>query len=490
MKIRKITFLAIFLLAFLLGCKKSFLDTSNPSLVFSAGYFKDSISLASALNGAYNALQKIYGSGGLSSPGNYLIGDVTTDNSYSLISTVPNWDPLNIDATDPAVRAHWINHYLAIGRANSVIKNADNVTIGAVGKAKIVAEAKFIRALAYFNMVRIWGKVPLVTVPFEKPTDAYVAGRNEVADVYTQIIADLTDAYSAGLPNYYAQNNANAGRVTKAAVITLWGEVLLTQGKYADAATKLNEIVSNEAGFNVALLSNYGDVFLTSNEMNKEIIFAVRYAAGYIPIIGSPFNNIFMPIGGDKSSPLLTNGSTAYSGNLIHADLRDAFETGDKRKSASIDSLNRIMYTKKFLAPAGTVVFDANNDWIVYRYADVLLMYAEALNGSNQSALANAQITKVRARAGLLPLTYIDQADLATKILQERRVELNMEGHRWFDLLRNNQLIPVLDAYFKKYNIRSATSKKLIDEPFRVLFPIPMTEIQTNANLGPNNTGY
>jgi len=487
MNIRKIVFLAIFLIASLLGCKKSFLDTSNPSLVFSDGYYKDSASLAAALNGTYNALQKVYGSGGTSSSGNYLVGDVATDNSFSLITSVPNWDPLNIDATDQLVRSHWIAHYLTIGRANSVIKNADNVPMGAAGKTRIVAEAKFIRALSYFNMVRIWGKVPLVTAPFDAPADAYVSGRSEVADIYTQIITDLSDAYAAGLPNYYAQTNANAGHVTKAAVIALWGEVLLTQGKYADAATKLNEIVSNEAGFNVGLLPNYGDVFLSSNEMNKEIIFSVRYAAGYTPIIGSPFNNIFMPIGSDN---VLTVG-TAYSGNLVHTDLRDAFETGDKRKSASIDSTGTgtsvKIYTKKYLTPGGSLALDANNDWIVYRYADILLMYAEALNGNNQPDLANPQVTKVRARAGLLPLTYIDQADLATKILKERRVELNMEGHRWFDLLRQNQLIPVLTAYFKKYKIRSDGSGP---ETFRVLFPVPLTEIQTNSNLAPNNTGY
>ena len=485
MNIRKFLFIAILPVVLLFGCSKSFLDTSNPSLVFVNGYYTDSVSLSTALTGAYSALQKVYGSGG--NTGYYLIGDVATDNSYSLITSVPNWDPLNIDATDQSVRSLWIAHYLAVGRANSVIANADKVTIGDAGRQRIIAEAKFIRALTYFNMVRIWGKVPLVTAPFDAPADAYVAGRNEVADIYNQIIADLSDAYAGGLPNYYTQNNVNAGRVTKAAVITLWGEVLLTQGKYADDAAKLNEIISNEAGFNVGLLPDYADIFSTSNEMNKEIIFSVRYAAGYSPVLGSPFNNQFMPIGSDN---VLTVG-TAYSGNLVHPDLRDAFEADDKRKSASIDSVVKgttaTLYTKKYLTPGGTLVNDANNDWIVYRYADVLLLYAEALNGNNQPDLANAQVTKVRARAGLLPLTYTGQADLGKKILGERRVELNMEGHRWFDLLRQNQLIPVLTDYFQKYKIRADGSGP---EAYRVLFPVPLTEIQTNPNLGPNNDGY
>lgn len=484
MQFQKISKIILVAATLLVGCKKSFLDRENPALVFNSKYYKDSVSLAGALTGAYNALQRAYGSGGTA--GFFLIGDVATDNSYSLVTAVPNWDPLNIDATDQSVRTLWIGHYLAIGRANSVIANAAKVKIGEAGKKRIIAEAKFIRALINFNLVRVWGKVPLVTTPFEAPSDSYVAGRTSVDSIYTQIINDLTEA-SADLPNFYAQTNANAGHATKSAVIALWGEVLLTQGKYAEAAAKLNEIVSNEAAYNVALLANYPDIFLTSNEMNKEIIFSVRYAAGYTPAIGSPFNNQFMPIGQDN---ILTVG-TAYSGNLVHRDLRDAFESGDKRKTGSIDSIvkNNVvtLYTKKYLGHGGTLVNDANNDWIVYRYADVLLLYAEALNESGNSLSANAQITKVRARAGLAALTYTDQADLRDKILRERRVELNMEGHRWFDLVRRNQLIPVLTAYFQKYNIRSNNSAP---ESFRVLFPIPLTEIQANNKLAPNNTGY
>lgn len=473
---------------FLTSCGKSFLDSENPAIIFSNGFYKDSASVASGVIGVYNSLQEIYGSG---ATGLFLIGDVATDNSYSLVTSVPNWDPLLIDATDLSNRALWISTYKCIGRANDVITNAASVTMNESAKTRLISEVKFIRALCYFNAVRIWGKVPLVTKPFSEPADAYVDGRSEIGDIYNLIIQDLTDAYG-GLPDFYAQYNVNSGRATKAATIALWGEALLTQKKFPDAVNKLSEIVTSEAKYGVSLAADYLRIFSTDNEMNGEILFAVRYTSGQTPnSLGSSFNNQFMPIGSDQPGANQLSKTSTYSGNLIHADLRDAFEAGDKRKQASLDSFSRsgsyVMYTKKFLNGNNTITNDGSNDWIVYRYADVLLMYAEALNESGQSNQANNIITRVRQRAGLGALTFSDQADLRSKILRERRVELNMEGKRWFDLLRSNNLIAVMNNYLTKYNLRGSAGAL---ESFRVLFPVPYTEIQTNPKLLPNNDGY
>lgn len=270
----------------------------------------------------------------------------------------------------------------------------------------------------------------------------------------------------------------------------MWGDALLTQKKYTDAAAKLKELVDNHmTTYNTDLLPNYSDIFSVSNEMNKEIIFAVRYTAGQNPIIGSPFSNLFMPIGADG----ILTPTTTYSGNSVTTDLVNAFESGDLRLAASVGSMHTskipvdTLYSKKYLNSGAAKLYDGNNDWIVYRYADVLLMYADALNESGNTPLANNYVTLVRQRAGLSALSPASQADLRTMILHESRVELNMEGKRWFDLARRGLILSVLQPYFTANNIRQGGTPI---EAYRVLFPIPLTEIQVNPKLGPNNNGY
>lgn len=479
------------------SCSKSFLDTKNPSSIFATGFFKDSATIASGVTGAYNALQSFFGSG---TYGMFMLGDVATDNSWSRVTGATNWDPLLIIDSDPGVQSFWISLYRTIGRANAIIKEAPGISISETAKQRFTGEAKFLRALSYFYALRMWGQVPLSTEPFDSPQDAYVNGRNSVDDIYKLILEDVADAYNS-LPNFYARTNTNAGRATKAAAIALWGEVLLTQKKYTEAAAKLAEIVNNESVYGVSLLPDYSKIFATDNEMNSEIIFAERYTAGFSPSIGSSFNNQFMPIGVERNTgDAQLSKTTAYSGNLITYNLLQAFEEGDKRKAASVDSIISEgvmrMYSKKYLNANNATVNDGSNDWIVYRYADVLLMYAEALNESNKSDEANNMITKVRVRAGLDALEYTGQADLRAKLLNERRVELNMEGKRWFDLVRNGNLLSTLNDYYASAKEKGTNFFEGVRvsgtpiESFRLLLPIPASEIRTNPKLSPNNDGY
>ncbi|SDL28424.1 RagB/SusD family nutrient uptake outer membrane protein [Siphonobacter aquaeclarae] len=472
----------------LASCKDSFLDIDNPSQTPTATYYSDSASLANAVTGAYAALQRIYGSSG--SAGMYLIGDLAADNGWSDATAVDGVEPLVIDATNTNISALWIAHYRCIQRCNNVIGNAGKIPMGEAAKKRYLGEVKFIRALCNFNLVRIWGKVPLVVKDFQDPSDAYVDGRNAVEDVYSQINADLTDANGV-LPNYYAANSAGLGRATRAAVLALWGEVLLTQKNHEQARIKLKELVENESDFGVALLTDYASIFSTSNKMNREIIFAIRYKQGINSngaTEGSPFNNWFMPQASDN---VLTSAGAGYYYNLVHSDLSDAFEQGDLRKDASVGSFfgagRTQLYTKKFINSGAMVVFDGNNDWIVSRYADVLLQYAEALNEAGQTADAGRIVNRVRKRAGLNEVAVSSQSDMRLLLEKERRLELNMEGHRWFDLKRTDRLLPVVGAYLSKYKIRP-NGKPL--EAFRELFPIPLTETQVNPKLLPNNDGY
>ena len=491
---RNTNYLAVLLIMLtisLLSCKDDFLRLSDPARVFNNTYYSDSASLVNAVNGVYASLQNIYGSSNYSVGGGvgiYAIADLASDDGTTNNTTTGILDPLQEDATNVTISGLWLAHYRCIARCNDVIANADNIPVTAATKTRLLAEVRYIRALAYFNLVRIWGPVPLVLTPFATPNDAYVDGRASVASVYTQIKADLRYA-QANLPAKVA-SPASLGRATQAAAIALTGEVLLTLNDFPAATTELAKLVTNESTYGLGLQTSYSSIFLTSNEMNNEIIFAIRYRQGINAngiTEGSPFNNWFAPQASDN---ILATGTGNFY-NLVDVNLYNAFEPGDVRRDASIGIFNSPAsnyHSKKYLNSGAQVVNDGNNDWIVYRYADVLLLYADALNETGQTAAAIPFVTRVRTRAGL-PTTLTaatSQADMRAAILKERRVELNMEGHRWFDLLRSGNLVPVMNAYFASRNINSG---KPLD-PYRVLFPIPLSEIQVNANLAPNNAGY
>jgi len=217
--------------------------------------------------------------------------------------------------------------------------------------------------------------------------------------------------------------------------------------------------------------------------MNAEIIFAVRYSKGGYGT-GSLFANSFAP-----NSSITGGIGNAGQYNTLTPDLVAAFvandTTKDLRYSVSVGyfSSNKEYYTKKYTdIPASDG--DADNDWIVLRYADILLMYAEALNEQGNTGIALPYIDRVRERAGLadLPVT-LTQDSLRLAIGNERRIELNMEGHRWFDLVRTGRAITVMNDYFTKY---AAATR--IDE-HNLLFPVPVSEINTNPILT-QNTGY
>ena len=356
---------------------------------------------------------------------------------------------------------------------------------------RFFAEVRFIRALTYFNMVRIWGDVPLVTSEIVNIADAYTYGRKPAADVYKQIEDDLTFAI-ANLPT--TQTTANLGRATKGAAQGILGKVLLTERKYSDAAVQLKAVI--DAG-NYALQANYANIFLTSNEMNSEILFAVRYSKGGFGV-GSGFTNFFLP------SPLSAAFNTSVNGgvgtgqqfNTVDADLVAAFTasgTTDVRAAASYGNTTTPYFTKKYI-DTPTTAYDAENDWIVLRYADVLLMYAEAINEQGApSADALSATNQVIRRSRNLPVataaptvdlpTGTTQAALRTRLETERRLELNFEGHRWFDLVRTNRAIDVMNAYFTK----AAVTTRI--DAHNLLFPLPLQEIQTNPILT-QNQGY
>jgi hypothetical protein len=474
------------------SCNKDFIDLNDPTRLVTTEGYTDSLSIVTGVTAAYSSLQDVYGKSG-SNRGLWVFGEVPSDNSYTVISgeRLNEFDTFGLVSDNPRLQSQWQTTYQAIARCNIILSRANDVKLTTATRNRLYAEVRFIRALAYFNMVRIWGDVPLVTTEIVNIADAYTYGRKPAADVYKQVEDDLTFAI-ANLPT--TQTTANLGRATKGAAQGLLGKVLLTEKKYSDAALQLKAVI--DAG-NYALQASYANIFLTSNEMNSEILFAVRYSKGGFGV-GSGFTNFFLP------SPLTAAQNTSINGgvgtgqqfNTVDADLVAAFTasgTTDVRAAASYGNTATPYFTKKYI-DTPTTAYDAENDWIVLRYADVLLMYAEAINEQGAPSADALEFTNrvIRRSRNLPPLTANATVDLPATTTQttlrarletERRLELNFEGHRWFDLVRTGRAIDVMNAYFIK-----AASVTRIDG-HNLLFPLPLQEIQTNPILT-QNPGY
>ena len=470
------------------SCEKEFIDLNDPTRIPTTEGYVDSLSILNGVTAAYASLQDIYGKSG-SNNGLFVFAEMPSDNSTSVVSGqgIGDFDFFTVPSTNQRLQSQWTVTYRAIARCNIILSRAGAIKLTEATRNRYFAEVKFIRALAYFNAVRIWGDVPLVTTEITNIADSYTFGRTPAAEVYAQIEKDLLDA-EAALP--VTQTAANLGRATKGAAQGLLGKVYLTQKKYTEAGTKLKQVIDANT---YSLQPSYANIFSITNEMNSEILFAVRYSKGALGI-GSPFANYFAVTGA-----LVGNVGTADQFNTIHRGLVDAFTASgaaDTRAVASYGSTPvggvATFYTKKY-TDTPTASLDAENDWIVLRYADVLLMYAEVLNEQNTPALAVAQLNRTRVRAGVPALaTTLAQPAVRLAIENERRLELNMEGHRWFDLVRTDRAIPVMNAYFTTYNIRtnnSATNPIVQIQPFQLLFPLPIQEIQTNPILT-QNPGY
>lgn len=467
------------------ACSKRFLNLNPVTQVGVDNFYKTSSDILNAVNGAYGALQ----STGLYSESYYFIADYPSDNvENQLIAAQYDFDQFDrfyVNSANTYLNPFWTDSYKGIARCNSIIAQAPDVQMADSLRNRYVGEAKYVRALLYFNLVRVFGDVPLVTEPVASVEESYTYLRAARADVYKVIVADLTDAI-AGLPLNYTGNDL--GRATKGSARTLLAEAYLTQKNYADAATQLKEVVDSKQ---YKLLDNYADVFNPANGNNQEVVFAVNYKKGGIGE-GSPFVNAFCPTGGVGA--LVPSGT---SGNRMAGtqDLFDAFEPGDKRRYISIDTAftdasgNRVkaIFTRKYL----DVPFadkDGDNDWFIHRYSDVLLMYAEALNETSHTADAEEYLNDVRERAGLVDKTGLSYTDMQLAIEQERRVELCFESHRWFDLIRTDRAVPVMNAYFTKYNISNGGMLVQIGSD-QLLMPVPLTQRQINPGLTQNH-GY
>lgn len=491
------------------SCSKEFVEQSNPNSVNVDNNFQTESDIALGVNGVYQALR----SSNCIGEGASLWTDNRSDDVNTTDNQSNNGEPFQFTAfalvaSNTYLQSHWTALYLPVSRANVVLSKIDNITFANdATKDQYKAEVKFIRALMYFNLVQEFGGVPLIT---ERLTGldqiTQKTFRESKENVYAQIVADLKDAVGSQLPN--VQGADNKGRVSLQAANALLGQVYLKMATdlSGDKTANLNNAKTyllacyNMRGFGNLSEIPFADVFdVTKKSSNKEIIWQIAYKQGdanYSSRIaannqarGETINSLFASTG---------------SGGTLTEDLRKEFEVGDLRtdfsiKFASNPSVQAYFITKFRDASAGaTNLGYGGNDWIVLRYADVILNLAEVHMLLNDEATAIQYLDMVRERAQR-PLYAVMKADpayaaryptLKLAILHERRVELAFEHHRWHDLVRfftKEELV----TYFRAKSQADFNNSPLTNITTKdYYFPIPLNETKLNPEKMPQNPGY
>ena len=462
---------------------EEFLNPLPDSIIVVETFFQSDADVLSGIVGIYDAVQGVNENTETSSARfnrgvqlEYLLTEHRSDNTRSktLEGTRADFHRYRVDADNLQSEDYYQSMYEIIFRANNILNNVDKAD--ASNQAKYTAEAKFLRAYAYFNLVRLYGDVPLVTSVVGPTEKELLYTRIEVETVYEQIVADLQEGVTH-------LDNSHKSRASKAAAQGLLAKVYLSQPAPNYAAAK--QLCEDVTGY--MLQSNFSDVFY--NELNDEIIFAIQYEAGN-PLESQGFSAEFT----SYSRQGRQDGLNIVNPNLV----QDFIAAGGNRTAASYAAFGddaalpvpEDAEVIKFL-PEGSDISDTNlptygggpansgNDWIILRYADVLLMHAEAIlaGGENTNdASAIDSYMQVRVRAGFDPVA--DRPTVLSKddLLLERRVELAFENHRFFDLLRFGVADAVLGAHANAKGYTSYNARRL-------LLPIPSREINLSDGL-------
>ncbi|RFM27787.1 RagB/SusD family nutrient uptake outer membrane protein [Deminuibacter soli] len=488
-----ITGLLVLLLVF--GCKKSFLEMDPQSTLTAGTFFKTASDIKQAVNGCYIPLRD------MGRIDYWLFGEMRSDNTgfqfnkenRGLETQREFVDEFLTGATAESVLDLWQRSYSGISNCNDVLGSIGGITMPDSAKNQYTGEVSFIRAFHYFTLVRQFGDVPLRLKSVNSPAESRSEGRAKTDMVYATIIADLKEA-SAKLPVKYG--STDAGRATRGAAETMLAEVYMTRKQFDSAATVLKDVIT----LGYSLQADYKSIFDPANKNNSESVFELQYS-GILPELASSFMYTFAPYtsGSVVTGDVNTGMGVDNGWNIPTQDMLDTYEAGDKRKDASLATgftdatgFVNIPYVKKynwgFVAPGRT-----NVNFIVYRYADVLLMLAECLNETGQGAQALHYLNDVfggasiRGRAALAPITVTDQTQLREAIAHERRVELAFENHRWYDLVRTGKAVDVMNAH----GVQEKQLKSFIPAAAfqvtanKLLLPVPQREVSID-NLQQN----
>ncbi len=483
--------LSIFVLA-LVACSDDFVDVESQDQN-SENFFNSEEDYQSALIGAYDMLQSSYI--------NVMLGEIASDNtlaggeSATDVIGIQQIDDMIHTPSNQNLRDIWSWMYAGVNRANYILEFQDKTEFD--GKNGVLAQARFLRAYYYFELVKWFGDVPLAVDTRIFFGDQTTIDRTPRSEVYAQIELDLQFAID-NLP--YTQ--ADTGRVTKGAAEGLLGKVYLYQGKFQEASNVLDNLINNGPH---SLVADLTTLFENDNENNVESVFEVQYTdlegAGFGCLQCSE-GNVAVGFNGPRNfnGPLFESG---FSFNVPTQEIYDLYEEGDLRRDNYILNIDLFaaenadynngagvswtegfehtgFFNRKYIPRQGdSNIGDQNltnpNNYRSIRFADVLLMAAEAHNrGNGSDALALQYLNRVRERAGLKALSVSGSA-LTNAIYLERRLELVGEGHHFFDLVRTNRAANEIDGF--------VTGKHEI-------FPIPDIEIQLTGNRWEQNPGY
>jgi hypothetical protein len=491
MKTKILSASIIAVMAITVGCNE-FLDTDPLFTQDAENYFQNESDYEQALIGAYDLLQASFL--------DVWIGEIASDNSIAGGESVNDTKGLHEidDMTHGGVNIELRNvfrwYYAGVTRANYIMENKDNIDFD--GKDLIIAEARFLRAYYYFQLVKYFGDVPLIIDERLGVDEVQDLERTPASEVYAQIEEDLNAA--SEVIDWTAPVK---GRVTKGAVLSLLGKVYLYQEKFSQSATTLDQVISG-AGY--SLLPDYDQLFTAASEGNSESVFEIEYSGleggGYDCLICLEGNAApgFQGIR-QYNGPVYGDGN---SYNLPTQELYDAFSAGDIRRDASVLDLDAFIaaaqpnfseiityaigggghtgyYNNKYIKRQGEIGLPDNDltspvNYRAIRYADVLLMAAEAHNRSGNDAQALSYVNLVRARANV-PDLLSSGTQLTEEIWNERRLELSGEGHRFFDLVRTGQAADFIDNFTPNKN---------------ELFPLPQVEIDLAGGNWSQNPGY
>ena len=488
---RKTTLLVCLSALSLVGCDK-FLQPNPTDVLAPENFYRSAGDAISAVNSVYAQTPWMY-------TFYFYESDVSSDDVLATANFGADGHQLASYTFDPtlwSIDDAWTNAYITINRANIVLDRVPPIVMDVTERNRVLGEAHYLRALMYFELVRMFGDVPLIEHEAKSVADARIP-RSPASDVYALIASDLQTAMT-DLPASYS--GADLGRATSGAATSLLAKVYLNQNDYNNAAKYAGQVMSSGR---YSLNARWLDNFKISDEIvNPESIFEINYGAPEdTPGVPGSIQTLF-------SLPSGFPGGDAYGLMLVNPDLVALYASNDQRgygatymtspytladgRTATWGVPNGAAF-HKYLDETNTKDMTARswqqqpNNWIIQRYADVLLIYAEAVNsgGTATNGTAEAALNLVRARAGIPVVSGLGASALTDSIRVERRREFAFEGQRWFDLSRWG----ILDAV-----VRAKTAQMQSLQPGETqvhgvtsnLYPIPIGQLNSNTQLTQN----
>jgi len=479
------------------GCRK-FLDESDPSNYTEDTYFTKPEHARSSVNAIYASLRDPMSgdfNGAAWSMTEFATGQAATDlgqavNSYFI-------KDLHNTADNAYGENYWKNYYKGISNANLSLAKIPGIVMDGAEAKRLLGEARFLRAWYYFNLVQMFGNIPLITEPIDLKSEQLRPKQAAPEEVYKLIVDDLTTAEQSGLPWTDASGKATLGAVKSLLAkvyLTMAGYPLQKGNAYFDLAAKKAAEVLDSKQFK--LFESYGDLHNPAKKNTEENIFMIQYKTQVIP--GS-WQSLIIPYNKNISAYSAETGGIYATADFVKSyaagDLRakegqfffTKFTNQDNR-NLEVDLGGYFLY-KLFDVTAQTTTANSDLNWSLIRYADILLIYAEASNEvSGPGAKAYDAVNLVRTRAKLPALTGLTKEQLREAIWRERWYELCFENVTWFDMVRLRKAFNLTTKGFDNYVGHKFSYGPVLKER-ELLFPIPSRELRNNPNLVPTK-GY